>query len=446
MGPQAHSSTSTGTSSTDGPSQPGGGEAIDERRALLLRISSSPQFRRSPKVRDFLTYVVEQTIQGRGDALNEYQIGRAVFGRADDYSPSEDNVVRAHARQLRVKLSEYFAASGKDEPLIVEIPKGTYVPAFSPRASVPVAPSTEKLAGRWPVWFSSRVLLWGMLTLLAGSLGTSVFLAFQNRSLHRQVAGFLPSAPIPAPLAWVLDPDSSVSLVVADSCFGLMQDLAGRPASLEDYLDSEFWQGTKPSSSTSSGGDWLMHRVRSRQLTSYADVLLATRILRLTGPRATIPIRFARDVRPRDLNSGNYIFLGSSYANPWVALYDRKRNFRIQIDAASRQSIINKRPRPGEQASYQVFGEDGAPGATYGLIAFCPSDGITGNVLIIEGTNMEGTEAAGSMILDPKSARDILSQAGIAVNGKTHPFFEILIETKVLAGEPSQTRVVAWRK
>jgi hypothetical protein len=446
VGPQAHTSATTASSSTGHPEPPGRDEAIDERRSLLLRISSSPQFRRSPKIRDFLTYVVEQTIQGRSDALNEYQIGRAVFGRADDYSPSEDNVVRAHARQLRVKLSEYFAASGKDEPLIVEIPKGTYVPAFSPRVNAPAVPSTEEPASRSPLLFPPRILLWGMLALLVVSLGTSAFLAFQNRALRRQVAGFLPSTTIPPPLAWVLDPDRSVSLVVADSCFGLMQDLAGRPASLEEYLDSEFWQGAKPSTSASSGVDWLMHRVRSRQLTSYADVLLATRILRLAGPRATMPIRFARDVRPRDLNSGNYIFLGSSYSNPWVALYDRKRNFRIQVDAASRQSIVNKRPRPGEQASYQVFGEDGAPGATYGLIAFRPSDGTTGNVLIIEGTNMEGTEAAGSMILDPKSARNILSQAGIAADSRTHPFFEVLIETKVLAGEPSQTRVIAWRR
>jgi hypothetical protein len=225
-----------------------------------------------------------------------------------------------------------------------------------------------------------------------------------------------------------------------------MQDLAGRPATLEEYLDPEFWQSTKPSSLTSRNVDWLMRRIRSRELTSYADVLLAARILRLAGPRAKISIRFARDLHTRELNSGNFVFLGSSYVNPWLTLYDRKRNFRIQVDAASRQSIINKAPRPGERASYFMLGEDGVPGVTYGLIAFCPSDGVTGNVLIIEGTNMEGTEAAGSMILDPKSAREILSQAGIPDGSRAHPFFEILIETKVLAGAPSQTRVVAWRK
>jgi hypothetical protein len=414
---------------------------------LVQRISSSPQFRRAAKLRDFLIYVVEQTLQGQGDLLNEQQIGRAVFGRPADYSPSEDNVVRAHARQLRVKLSEYFSNEGKGEPQVLEIPKGTYVPVFAPRASVPAAP-VEESHERWPLRLSSHIPSWAMLAVVAGLLGASVFLAVQNRTLQRQLATSLGASPgaVPAPLAWVLDPDRSVSLVVADSCFGLMQDLAGRPASLEEYLTPEFWHKTNPPTSATSDGDRLMRRVRSRELTSYADVLLAARILRLTGPRAKMTIRFARDIRPRELNSGNYIFLGSAYANPWVSLYDRKRNFRIQVDEASRQSIINKVPRPGESASYLMFGEDGQPGATYGLISFLPSDGTTGNVLLIEGTNMEGTEAAGSMILDPKSAQDILSLAGIPEGSRSHPFFEILIETKVLAGEPSQTRVIAWRR
>ena len=187
-----------------------------------------------------------------------------------------------------------------------------------------------------------------------------------------------------------------------------------------------------------------MRRIRSRELTSYADILLTTRILRLMDPRAKVSVRFARDLHPRELNSGNFVFLGSSYSNPWVALYDAKRNFRIQVDVASKQSsIINKKPRPGERASYVMVGEDGVPGVTYGLVAFCPSDG--GNVLIIEGTNMEGTEAAGGMILDPQSARDLLSLAGISERSRAHPFFEILLETKVLAGAPSQTRIIAWR-
>ena len=441
------STKSTAAPGADDPSDTEPDKAVDERTAFVLRICSSSQFRRAPKLRDFLTYVVEQTVQNQGDALNEQQIARAVFARGADYSPSEDNVVRAHARQLRVKLSEYSSTSGKDEPLILEIPKGSYLPVFSARPVTP-ADAAAEAPTRWRAWLSPRILKWTALGVLLASIGISVLLGLQNQGLRRQVAASLASAggPLPAPLAWVLEPDLSVSLVVADSGYGLMQDLAGRPASLEEYLDPDFWQVTRPSPLASTKDDRMMHRIRSRELTSYADVLLAARILRLTGQRGKVAIRFARDIHPRDLDSGNYIFLGSSDANPWVSLYDKRRNFRIQLDAASRQSVSNKTPRPGERSSYYMFGEDGVPGATYGIVAFCPSDGVTGNVLLIEGTNMEGTEAAGSMILDPKSAHDILSQAGIPEGGRNHPFFEILIETKVLAGEPSQTRVIAWRK
>jgi len=371
-----------------------------------------------------------------------------VFGRPADYSPSEDNVVRAHARQLRIRLSEYFADRGKDEPWVLEIPKGSYLPVFSQREPVPTVP-IEQTPGRWPKRISPGIISWLGLAVLLGALGTSSFLAVQNRALQRQIATTLSATgnPLPAPLAWVFEPDRSVSLVVADSCFGLMQDLAGRPASLEQYLDPEFWQRITPSSGASSDGDRLMHRVRSRELTSYADVLLATRILRLAGPRTKVSIRFARDLHPRELNSGNFVFLGSSYSNPWVALYDRKRNFQTQVDAVSmRTSIINKKPKANERASYLMLGEDGAPGATYGLVAFIPADGATGNVLIIEGTNMEGTEAAGSMILDPKLARDVLALTGVSDNSRSHPFFEVLLESKALAGTPSRTRVVAARK
>src|SRR3954466_3027806 len=80
----------------------------DERWQLVIRIASSAQFRRAARLRDFLPYVCDKAIQGDVDRLNEQQIGHAVFERGKDYSASEDNVVRAHARQLPTKLSEHF--------------------------------------------------------------------------------------------------------------------------------------------------------------------------------------------------------------------------------------------------------------------------------------------------------------------------------------------------
>jgi len=56
-----------------------------------------------------------------------------VLGRPPDYDTSHDTLVRVLVSQLRKKLHEHFATDGRDEPVIVEIPKGSYVPVFRPR-------------------------------------------------------------------------------------------------------------------------------------------------------------------------------------------------------------------------------------------------------------------------------------------------------------------------
>jgi len=119
-------------------------------------------------------------------------------------------------------------------------------------------------------------------------------------------------------------------------------------------------------------------------------------------------VRWARDVRMRELASGNFIFLGSAYSNPWVSLFTKRRNFSVSLDAASRLGVVNnKNPRADESSVYVMKGEDGLPGPTYGVITFLPADAETGNVLIIEGINMEGTEAAGRYLMNGKESDDL---------------------------------------
>src|ERR1022692_5093222 len=102
----------------------------DKRWQLVQRIVSSPPFQRSTRLRDLLQFVTEQTINGKAHELTEQHIGNALFHKPSDYSPLEDSSVRVHARQLRLKLHEYFNEEGRNEPLILEIPKGSYAPVF----------------------------------------------------------------------------------------------------------------------------------------------------------------------------------------------------------------------------------------------------------------------------------------------------------------------------
>jgi serine/threonine-protein kinase len=104
-------------------------------REELTKILASPIFRNAARVRRFLTHVVDQTLQGRSDQLKEYVIGLAVFDRAETFDPRMEPVVRVEAGRLRQKLLRYYQTDGREDPVRIEILKGSYVPVFRRNAS-----------------------------------------------------------------------------------------------------------------------------------------------------------------------------------------------------------------------------------------------------------------------------------------------------------------------
>jgi hypothetical protein len=104
--------------------------------AALERVRRSQTISGSEKLVQFLSFVVQTTLNGNAGYLKETVVGVFVFGRAPDYDPKADTVVRSQAWRLRSKLSEYYQAEGADDPLIIDIPRGSYVPVFVRRSHV----------------------------------------------------------------------------------------------------------------------------------------------------------------------------------------------------------------------------------------------------------------------------------------------------------------------
>lgn len=100
-------------------------------RDQVDRILATRDFADFPRSAAFLRYVVEQTLAGRGAELKESVIGLEVFGRQAGYNPKSDSIVRTQARRVRERLHEYYSGEGKDDPVRIEIPKGTYIPEFT---------------------------------------------------------------------------------------------------------------------------------------------------------------------------------------------------------------------------------------------------------------------------------------------------------------------------
>lgn len=117
-------------------------ESEGVREDLIRRLETSQTFEKSPRLRAFLSYVCQCALHDKPESATEQQIGIHVFNRTPGYNPSEDNVVRSQARLLRWKLEQYFSGEGKNEPLIIVIPKGQYLPVFEARSAAVVPETT----------------------------------------------------------------------------------------------------------------------------------------------------------------------------------------------------------------------------------------------------------------------------------------------------------------
>jgi adenylate cyclase len=114
----------------------GGEVAPDEARRALERVLDSAEFAQATRLSDFLRHVVTETLEGRAASLKGYSIAVDVFGRPDDFDQASDPIVRVEASRLRRALAQYYQGSGNGDPVVIELPRGAYVPAFRRRGAV----------------------------------------------------------------------------------------------------------------------------------------------------------------------------------------------------------------------------------------------------------------------------------------------------------------------
>jgi hypothetical protein len=419
----------------------------DKRWQLVQRIVSSPPFQKSTRLRDLLQFITEQTIHGSAHELTEQHIGNALFHKPSDYSPLEDSSVRVHARQLRLKLHEYFNEEGRNEPLILDIPKGSYAPVFRTvlkTANLP--PAVESTAIPVLSWRHRAMVPWvicGILTMLCAVLLYHV--------LTHRTAGAVPgTASLSWPSSQIFDARHQTIIVVADSNYGMSRILASQPGSLDQYLRRDFLRST-PVTKIGDAGSRLSEYISNSTLTSFADVADVVSLFKMAGVlQSQVSVRYPRDLRMRDLDHNNYIFIGSPGSNPWVTLLQDKLNFRESetIVGKSAKVFLNKNPLPGEQLQYEGLRWTGTMGEDYATISLLPNATHDGSVLAFQGLQQEGTEAAGRFLADEENRRQLMSALGISNTESLSQniWFEALIRSRTVSGAPNSTTLVAVRR
>jgi len=482
----------------DGQIAPKARERLDDPRwQLVQRITVSRSLGRSALLSRFLLYICDRQILGRASEITEQQIGVNVFGRPAGYNSSEDNIVRNYARTLRKRIQEYFEHEGTHEDLRVEIPRGAYVPVFSHNTitppvsnldkrlmganpvSKPSEPSLEEReeADRLPVamdetsgvepfssherpWLVALIRRFRYMAIGLGAIIISVLigysLALGPRGPWFRTSSSATQAARVSHSLWshLFEQQRDTFIVPADGGLVMLQSFTKQPVSLEDYARGNYRSHTevaqrmaglmedmKPEDSSQ-----LTRKVEvlgARRYTSIVDLDLTTHLSRLAEVvPERLMIRYARDLRIDDLRSGNVILLGSSDANPWVELFQQQLNFRFVSSAPPGGSpvIVNQKPLPGERPTYASEANDPLH-QTYGVIAYLPNLDGTGHVLIVEGVNMAGTQAAGAFLLSPALMQPVLERA-LSPNGAIRPF-EVLLSTNDVAANASRPQVVS---
>jgi len=422
--------------------------SVDLHWEILQRVASSASFQRSPRLRELLLYICERSFQNRTDDLREQAIGCAVFGRKPDYNPGEDNIVRVEVRQLRKRLDDYFAHEGKDEPYLIQIPKGAYVPVFELRdetakeSTAPVLPDSKPVAGsmfRSP-WF------WCQGAAIILLLAVCFMLWKSNRAAERRFADTVRRTPQRTAL-WPLlfNENQETFIVCADSTLVVAEWMMHRSISLDEYLARESGSLNSNPTDIKSLADSLAYNRQRWQFTDITDARLVQKLYRLNADNwDKVSVHSARNTKIQDFKTGNSVLLGSRRSNLWNLLFEPMMNFHFDYDEQSRKALVrNLKPQQDEQSLY-VSARPGESGESYSVIALVPNLRHSGNVLMIAGTTAESTEAAGEFIMNSDSSAPLLNDL-MRRNGNHVPYFEVLLRSRTLSGIAKNAEIIADR-
>ncbi len=412
----------------------------DPRRDLVQRVAGSTSFQKAKRLREFLQFVGERALSEPERAIREHEIGSAVFGRQAEFDPSADTLVRVHASQLRKKLQHYFATEGAGEPLVIELPRGSYLPVFHERAATriespePQPPSRRRLR--------AHGLALGLGTLCIILAGLSLALWLRDRDLSRgQRTRVEPRPAVERLWKQLFGNGKTTYVVLSDSMLTVFQDLLHTQLSPTEYQRKQFLMMAEQRLADPLTRDFA-HRAINRQYTSIADVNVERRISALGFSLGTpIEVLLAREAGPAHLRTNNTILVGPRRANPWIELFEKQLNFRSRYDEERRMSYLdNAAPRPGEQTTYTVTWDQ----AGYCRVAYLPNLDGNGTILIISGTDMSSSDAGAEFITSEHWVKRLHSTLGVPDN-RPLPHFEALLRTRLVFGAAPNFELVAHR-
>jgi hypothetical protein len=381
-----------------------------------------------------LRYLAEHSLDHPGVALKEYQIATEVLGRPAGFDPQSDSTVRVQAGRLRVKLAEYYSHEGPDDPILVELPKGSYVLSFHVRPGKTVAQPASPLAlepprSRVDTPASSRLWLFTVVVLsvlLAATLLTTLAL-FAGRS--RSQAAAVEPVPVAYQIFWnrFVTAPQQPWVIFSNASF------VGHPQKNMHYFNAlSDARGVILDHYTGVGEVLAVHQL---------DLVFSLLNRQLRVKRGAL---FSLD----DAKNNDLIFLGSPAENLTLLEIPGTRQFVFRKAPAPRDGdveLVNVHPEPGEQTTFIASPSSQPITEDYAVIGLERGIDPVRSMLILAGTTTMGTQAAAEYVCREDSLAELLRRLNVSRAGDLTPF-EALLRVKVSRGVPVKTELLAIRK
>lgn len=385
-------------------------DTLDSDRCweLLQRVAASPSLRRASRLQELLLFSGRAALREGCTHISEQEIGARIFGRPPDYDTSADNIVRTNMSDLRKRIASYFEREGASEPILMEIPRGSYLPVFTLRPehtepapeSTPAHPAdtvrTEEPAHRkWGKLLLAAVLVLGML-VSAGFLIRRHYL--------------VPQTPLDAFWAPVLQSKGNILLCAGGNTF------------LQNPVPGFFTAGKE-----------IDYPYFSLQ-TEVSTALLSAWIER----HGAVPeFRFAASTPLPDLHEHPIILL-NAYNNQWTLRLTEQLRYHLTPLGFRPQSIVDQ-----QNPNITWYRDPNLPyenSADYALMARF-WDRTTDNwVVVLAGLGRNGTEAATRFAVDPHYMQELRNRLGKDFSNRN---IETVLKVNVVDGKTGVPEIMA---
>src|SRR5258708_5004352 len=382
-----------------------------------------------------LRYLTHHALDFPGEPLKEYKIATEVFGRSSDFDPQLDSIIRVQAGRLRSKLAKYYESEGANDPIVVELPKGSYVLSFHQRGK-----ATGKLPGgvlserdQQDTRLTSKKLgiaVVALSILLVLSIAAIIRAIAFRKSSDANLAHSEPPPPPVFELFWkpfTSGPDEPW-VVFSNASF------VGRPETGLRYFDP---------TRDSKISVW-------DHYTGVGEVLAVHSLdqvfgLHHRGLRVKQGSLFELD----DVQNNDLIFLGSPSENLTLMDIPNTKEFVFQrLDSGPRKgdlAIVNVHPERGESKDYLASPSVAPLTEDYAVVALLPGLSPSRSIMILAGTTTFGTQGATDFVCRENLVRDLLQRLSVSKAGELKPF-EAVLRVKVTRGVPVQMEIVALRR